>query len=148
MTEDEARAAVLKEARTWLRTPYHDQAMVKGAGVDCAMIIKAVYEAVGEPPIPVETYSPQWYLHRSEEKYLSYVQERSIEITEAESKPGDIVLYKVGRCFAHGAFIMEGGFPNILHAFKQSGMVVLGDGTKGALAGRDRRFFTRKNWVS
>lgn len=147
MTEAEERKAVCDEARTWLGTKYHDCAMVKGAGVDCAFLLKAVYEAAGlESPIEIEAYSPQWYLHRSDELYLNKVLERAREITEAEAKPADVVLYKFGRCFAHGAIIMEGGFPSIIHAFKQAGIVTLANGTLGYLADRERRFFTRHSW--
>ena len=44
------RQRIVEEARSWLGTPYHHQAMVKGAGVDCAMILVAVYRAVGLIP--------------------------------------------------------------------------------------------------
>lgn len=147
MTEAEERAAVVAEARTWLLTPYRDCACIKGAGVDCAFLLKAVFENAGlEAPIQIEAYSPQWYLHRNDELYLNKVLERAREITEAEAKPADVVLYKFGRCFAHGAIIMEGGFPEIIHAFKQAGKVILGDGAKGYLSTRERRFFTRQRW--
>ncbi len=147
MTEAEERAAVVAEAHTWLNTPYRDCAMVKGAGVDCAYLLKAVFEKTGlESPIPVEPYSPQWYLHRNDELYLTKVLERAREITEAEAQPADVVLYKFGRCFAHGAIIVGAGFPEIIHAFKQAGIVTLGDGTLGHLNGRERRFFTRHRW--
>lgn len=147
MTEAEERAAIIAEARTWLRTPYVDCAHVKGAGVDCAYLLKEVFERAGlEAPIAVEAYTPQWYLHRSDELYLAKVLDRAREITEAEAQPADVVLYKFGRCFAHGAIIMESGWPQIIHAFKQAGIVTLGDGTLGHLADRERRFFTRKAW--
>lgn len=145
MTEDEERAAVIAEARTWLATPYHDCAMVKGVGVDCAYLLKAVFEAVGlEAPIEIEPYSPQWYLHRSDELYLAKVLERAKEITLEEARPADVVLFKFGRCFAHGAIIVE--WPRIIHAHKQSGIVTLADATTGVLADRERRFFTRRAW--
>lgn len=149
MAEDEERAAVDREARTWLGTPYHDCAMVKGAGVDCAFLLKAVYEAVGiEAPIEIEPYSPQWFLHRSEEKYITKVLERAHEIDEARAGVGDIVVYKFGRCFAHGAIIAAPGWPQIVHAFKQAGMVTLDLGDRGVFADRPRRFFTRHAWGS
>ena len=47
MSEIEGRAAVVREALTWQRTPYQNGQRVKQAGVDCLMIIVAVYEAVG-----------------------------------------------------------------------------------------------------
>lgn len=147
MTEADERLAVTNEARKWLGTPYHDGARVRGAGVDCAMIIAAVFEDAGLEAIgKIEPYSPQWYLHQGDEIYLNKVLERTREITEAESRPADLVLYKFGRCFAHGALIVEPGFPTIIHAFKQAGSVVIGDGTTGHLKDRPRRFFTRRAW--
>lgn len=147
MTEAEERAAVVAEARTWLNTPYRDCAMVKGHGVDCAFLLAAVFENAGiEAPIEIEPYSPQWYLHRNDELYLNKVLERAKEITEAEAQPADVVLFKFGRCFAHGGIIIDPGFPSMIHAFKQAGIVTLGDGSTGYLKDRDRRFFTRHRW--
>jgi NlpC/P60 family putative phage cell wall peptidase len=147
--EASARARVVAAARRWLSTPYHDGAMVHGHGVDCAMLARAVYAEAGViPPIPIEPYSPQWYLHRSEEKYLAYVLDYSREIPEAEAQPGDIVLYQYGRCFSHGAIIVDPAWPSIIHAYKQARCVTLGEGKGGDLAVRLRRFFTFKNWVS
>lgn len=37
----------VKEALTWLGTPYHHQGRVKGVGVDCGTLICEVYEKVG-----------------------------------------------------------------------------------------------------
>lgn len=149
MDEQEAadRARIVAVARSWLATPYHDCACVKGHGVDCAYLVKAIMEEAGlEPPIAVEPYSPQWFLHRSEEKYLSKVLERAVEIPEAQVLPGDVVLYRIGRCFAHGAVVVA--WPTIIHAHKQSGIVTLAEGDQGDLAGLPRRFFTRKQWAA
>lgn len=41
------RAAVVAEARTWIGTPYHHQARVKGVGVDCAGVLIGVARALG-----------------------------------------------------------------------------------------------------
>ncbi|MDO6044547.1 hypothetical protein Q4P48_08410 [Neisseria gonorrhoeae] len=49
-SETDLRARIVEEARSWLGTPYHHHAMVKGAGVDCAMLLVAVYGAVGLLP--------------------------------------------------------------------------------------------------
>lgn len=63
MTEQEQRAAVVAEARTWLGTPYHHEACVKGAGVDCGMLLRAVYIATGVmPKFEVESYPRDWHL--------------------------------------------------------------------------------------
>lgn len=157
MGEREERLRVVMVALSWVGTPYHDCARIKGAGVDCAMLVAAVFEEAGiEPPIDIPRYSPQWYLHQDAELYLEKVLSRAVETTELEAKPGDVVLYKFGRCFAHGGIIIDPGWPYIVHAYKPSRMVLAGDGSMGDLAHerlkgnthrpRPRRFFTRQAW--
>ena len=66
------RAAVVTEAKTWIGTPFHHAARVKGAGVDCLMLLAEVYERAGvtagriNPPF----YVPDWHLHRDAERYM------------------------------------------------------------------------------
>lgn len=138
MTEQAQRQAVLAEAHTWLRTPYHHQQRVKGAGVDCAQILIAVYAACGRiPEVEPGDYPPDWMLHREEERYLGWVQRFAVQV--ASPQPGDVVLYKVGRCFAHAGIVVA--WPTILHAFRREG-VVLADGTQGFLAEREATFWS------
>ncbi len=137
--EPEQRAAVVAEARRWLGTPYHHRARLRGAGVDCAMLPAAVYRAVGLiPDFPIAHYPPDWHLHRDTERYLDIVTSHAREIP-APSGPGDFVLYRWGRAYAHGAIIT--GWPRIIHAMTDIG-VVEDDGAGGRLADRSRRFFT------
>ena len=120
---DQQRAAILAEAESWLRTPYHTNAAVKGAGADCALMPLAVYKAVlALPDLPVPKYVQQWHLHRSEEVYLAYVRALgAIEIAEADVRPGDFVLWRLGRCYAHGAIIT--GWPHVIHAVNPKGVI-------------------------
>ena len=37
------REEVVNEAASWIGTPVHQNAMVKGAGVDCGRLLYAVY---------------------------------------------------------------------------------------------------------
>ena len=47
-------ARIVRAARGWLGTPYHDQASVKGVGCDCLGLIRGVWrEVVGPEPKPV-----------------------------------------------------------------------------------------------
>ncbi len=141
MNEQDARAAVLAEARTWIRTPFHDGAQLKGVGVDCANLIAAVAHAAGVIPAPVEIapYSPQFMLHKDQPLFESYVRRFAHETTTPG--PADIVLYKIGRSFAHGAFVVE--WPRaVIHAFKDYGFVAETEPFEGYLRGRDVKFFT------
>lgn len=147
MVEAEARAAIVAEARSWIGTPYHHHAAIKGVGTDCAMILNAVYSSVGLiPPVSIPEYSPQWFMHQSAELYMDQVLARAKE-TDAPL-PGDVALWKVGRCFAHGAIVVDPGWPAIIHAYKPAGIVLEANGTDAALAqhksgkAREVRFFT------
>jgi NlpC/P60 family putative phage cell wall peptidase len=132
------RAAVLNEAESWIGTPFHHAARVKGAGVDCLMLLAEVYERAGvsgriEPPF----YVPDWHLHRDAERYmeglLQYAQ------PTAAPGPGDIALFRFGRTFSHGAIVTR--WPRLIHAYWNIG-VVWGDATLHPLKDRPVRFFT------
>lgn len=116
------RAAVVAEARSWLRTPYHSGADVKGAGVDCGMLLVRVFVDCGlVPPFDPRPYSPDWHLHRDAERYLGWVEKLCGRVETA--LPGDIVVFRYGRCFAHGGIVTEAEPLTLVHAFMDHGAV-------------------------
>lgn len=120
----EKRAEVVAEAMTWLRTPYHHQACIKGVGVDCAMIMTAVYHKTGLIPfIDPRPYPNDWHLHREAERYLGWV-DQYCDRTDV-ALPGDIAVFQYGRCVSHGAIVIE--WPIVLHAYMDHRAVVLSD---------------------
>jgi NlpC/P60 family len=127
------RARVVEVARSWISTPYHDNAMVKGHGVDCATLLVAVFQEAGlTAPIDIPAYSPQWHLHRGEEKYMNEVLRHAKEISQEDAQPGDVVLYRIGRLYAHGAIIVD--WPvEVIHAEKAVGKVVSARAFEGEL---------------
>ena len=71
--ELDERNRVVAEARKWILTPYHNGADVRGAGVDCGMLIVRVFVDLGlVPPFDPRPYDPDWMLHRDDEKYLRF----------------------------------------------------------------------------
>jgi len=119
------RQAVCDEARRWLRTPYHHAARLHGVGVDCAMLPLEVYSGVGAiPGADPEHYPRDWHLHRSEERYLEWVDKFAFRIGEKPQgtqdvigKPpglGDFVIWRWGRTFSHGAIHVGDGM--VIHA--------------------------------
>jgi cell wall-associated NlpC family hydrolase len=89
--EAKQRAAVVAEARSWIGTRYHNCADVKGAGVDCGMLLVRVFVDTGLcAPFDPRPYPPDWHLHRSEEKYLGFVFDRAHEVflTDAPAQAG------------------------------------------------------------
>lgn len=146
MTDDQAdRARVEQIARDWIGTPFHDHAELKGVGCDCATFLKGVFTEAGlVEPFTLDHYSPQFFLHSGEERYVGWVEKFAREIPAHDVKPGDIVLYKIGLCYAHGAVIAEPGWPTIIHAHYGSRCVRLDDGRKPRLGTRilGMRFFS------
>lgn len=135
------RAEIVAEVMTWLSTPYHHNARVKGAGVDCAMLPAEVFAAVGLIPRLDPEYSPQWMMHRDEEAYLQWVIPYTREITRDELQMGDMAMWKFGRTFSHSAIIIE--LPTIIHAMRRASAVVLGDIDRDEeLTSRPVRYFS------
>lgn len=137
---DPRRVAIIAEAESWLRTPFHHQGRIKGVGTDCLMLLAEVYERAGviahvEPPY----YPRDWHLHRDAERYLDGVMGLAREIA-GPPEPGDVALFKMGRCFAHGAIVVI--WPRVIHAYWAAHAVVQGDATRHPLADRPVRFFT------
>lgn len=125
MLEDCARAAIVREARTWLRTPWHHMARVKGAGVDCGMLLAEVFERAGVcARVHVDPYPQDWALHRSEERFLTIVEQFAIRDDWTPVRPGDIFLFRYGRCLSHAAIAIdtEG---TIIHAYLEARAVVV-----------------------
>ena len=140
---DPRRLAVTEEALRWLRTPYHHMARVKGAGADCLTLLAEVYERAGViAHVEVPFYPPDWNLHRDAERYLEGVIRYALEVPAWDDadppQPGDIAVFKFGRCFAHGAIVLQ--WPRLIHAWHNAG-VIYADATQGQLAGRPVRIF-------
>ena len=141
MTEAEIRAAIVAEALTWEGTPYATRAMIKGVGVDCAMLPSAVYHAVGLIPAMAPEYPADWMMHRDEELFLSYIRPHAREIEESELGQGDLVIWRFGRTYSHSAIVID--LPEVLHAVVRGGSVVRADMRRDSdLINRPRRFYS------
>lgn len=134
------RKAVTSEAISWVGTPYHSHARIKGVGVDCAMLPAAVYEAVGLIDRVDPQYTQDWMMHKDEEQFISYITPWADEIDAASAKPGDLVVWKFGRVYSHSAIIIE--WPLVVHAAVRGRAVVMADAENDFdLKGRPARFF-------
>lgn len=121
--EQTQRAAVVAEARSWLRTPYHHAADARGAGVDCGMLLVRVYVDTGLcEPFDPRPYPPDWMMHRSEERYLGFIFNRTKEVDRP--LPGDVVVFRFGRCYSHGGIVTCVTPLTIIHAFQPARSVI------------------------
>lgn len=108
------RHRVVKEALSWQRTPYQHAARIKGAGADCITFLAGVFENAGlVQKIEIPFYPAQWFHNRDAERYMEGLMRYTRE-TEFPPLPGDIALWKFGRCFSHGAIVID--WPLVVHA--------------------------------
>ncbi len=117
-------ARIVRAARSWLGTPYHDQASVKGVGCDCLGLIRGVWrEVVGPEPMPVPPYSRDWGETGPHEVLAEAARAAMVEIAPAEARTGDVVLFRM----RHGAIAKHAGIltphSRFIHAYERTGVI-------------------------
>jgi NlpC/P60 family putative phage cell wall peptidase len=107
------------EALSWVGTPFHDQACVKGVGVDCVNFLLGVGQALGlidrtyRPP----PYHPAWHLSDSSERlYTTAVAMGARPIAPAVASPGDILFFRFRGWPSHGHCALLLPDDEIVHA--------------------------------
>lgn len=137
---------VVEAACAWLGTPWHHNACVKGAGVDCAQLLIAVFQEAGlTPDIRLGYYPPDWHMHRDEPRFVRELAKHADALdlrgrsgSDAIAdvvRPGDVAMFNFGRHAAHGAIVTA--WPEVVHAYRDVGQVTVSDVRADlALAGR------------
>ena len=105
------RSDIVKEALSWIGTPWHHHQGVKGAGVDCVQFALRVGQEVGlvDRDFKIDNYEP---LARG--KFLVRHLERLCDRVE-KFKPGSIILMRHGALDTHVGIVL---FPctSFIHA--------------------------------
>jgi len=117
-------ARIVKAARSWLGTPYHDQASVKGVGCDCLGLIRGVWrEVVGPEPMPVPPYSRDWGEAGPHEVLAEAARAAMIEIAVTEARTGDMVLFRMrtGAIAKHAGIVSPNN--HFIHAYERTGVI-------------------------
>jgi len=141
--------AIVAEARSWIGTPYHRGARIKGAGCDCATLIAQVCIDLGLiPEIEIPRESANHFLANDNPIYLETVMKHADEIPEGEVQPGDVVMYRRPgwKIFTHAAIVVD--WPSaVVHASVSRG-VIMSHGIEGAMRRWERRFFRAKALIT
>lgn len=119
-------ARVIKVARTWVGTPYHDQASVKGVGCDCAGLARGIWrELVGNEPARLPAYTRDWGEVGSRETFASFVRPFMIEIDPAAAGPGSLLLFRMRRegPAKHCGVLLDDG--TFIHALERRGVATV-----------------------
>jgi cell wall-associated NlpC family hydrolase len=101
------RAAVIRVAHEWLKTPYVHAAHVKGHGTSCSgLVADSFNEAIGTH-LSVSAHDERWYMTATEQLYLkNLVEQGFVEVTRETALPADLVIsntrYKI---YCHSGII-------------------------------------------
>lgn len=108
-------------AKTWLGTPYHHQASLKGTGCDCLGLVRGVYSEIygrsaEEPP----AYTRDLAEASRSETLLAAAGRHLVKIKKEEYAPGDVVIFRLrsGAMAKHCAIISTVGPDRMIHAFE------------------------------
>lgn len=119
------RDAVVREALSWVGTPYRARQCVKGVGVDCGKLLAAVYANAGVMPmVDLGEYSFQQHLHSDAEDYMAWLESVGARRIEADQvMTGDAGVWKFGRSHSHGGIVVDVGAdgPVICHSYIKAG---------------------------
>lgn len=117
------RQAVVDAARSWIGTPFHHAARIKGVGVDCSQLLIAVFceELNLVPPIDPGYYPPDWFLHREHEKIKFHLLQHCRRMSGP--MPGDVGVFRYGRAASHAGIVVAGPeHPRVVHSFRGFGV--------------------------
>lgn len=141
-TEEALRLLIVAEALTWKGTPFHHYAAVKGAGVDCLHFIYSPFKELGLiPDIQIPRYDPQWFINRDENRLIEAIMKIGGYEVQPPPRPGDIMVIKIGRVFAHSAIVID--WPMVIHAHPiQKAVRVSNADVYQFFASREKKFFS------
>ena len=112
---------IIAEARTWLGTPYHHQASLKGVGVDCVGLVRGIFrELYGFEPEEKMNYSADWGDANGNEDVVTAAFKYLEPVALEDMKPGDVVAvrWKARRVAKHVMILT--GDNRAIHAYNGS----------------------------
>ena len=119
------RAKVVKEALTWVGTPYHDMACVKGVGVDCAMLVFGIARELGltdKKHEELPRYNPSMHVFNKSFLIDEVIAFGCVPVPLNKAEPGDILLFEFHNTIAHCGIKVSD--TEVVHAVKRPGYVV------------------------
>ena len=117
-------ALVVATARSWLGTPYHDQASLRGVGCDCLGLARGVWrEVVGNEPFPIPPYSRDWGETGPHEVLAEGAASMLIPIAPTDVGPGALILFRMTpRAIAkHVGILTEPD--RFIHSYERLGVI-------------------------
>ena len=115
---------VIAIARSWLGTPYHDQASLKGVGCDCLGLARGVWrEVVGAESFAIPPYNRDWGETGPHEVLAERARRMMSEIAPTDAVPGALILFRMApRAIAKHVGILTGP-DSFIHSYERLGVI-------------------------
>lgn len=117
------RTQIVRAARSWIGTPYHHRASLKGAGTDCIGLVRGLWrEIFGSEPEALPAYSGDWAEATGQEAMLAAAQRHFVTVPIEHIQPGDVLVFRLrtDTVAKHTAIVSDSG--RMIHA--QEGVAV------------------------
>ena len=89
------RMQIVREARSWIGTPYRHQASLRGVGCDCLGLVRGVWRAViGNEPEQVPPYARDWAEASGDEQLADAGLRHFVPVGANEYRAGDVLLFR------------------------------------------------------
>ena len=90
------RSQIVRAARSWIGTPYHHQASLKGAGTDCIGLVRGLWrELFGGEPEALPAYSGDWAEATGQETMLRAAGRHLVATSTKHIQPGDVLVFRL-----------------------------------------------------
>jgi len=118
---------IVNQARTWLGTPFHHQARLKGVGCDCLGLVVGVVDELGLKDKNGQLLAGYDEIAYSKEPDGAYLTQKLTDLLDEVQEPqaGDLALFSVRDNPQHLAILTdyEGGL-GMIHAYAPARRVV------------------------
>lgn len=115
------RDAIVAEARSWLGTPFHWQASVKGKGADCKGLVWGVARELGRPEAATFHAQLANYEHAVDVRLLKAGLAATFD-KRTDPLPGDVLLLLHGGKPQHLGIYTGDGFIHATHRCQRPGV--------------------------
>lgn len=119
---------IVRHARGFIGTPYHNQASVEGQGCDCLGLLVGVWRRTyGFLPEALPAYTPDWGSADGNEHMLEAARRHFDEIDVFHAGPSDVLVFRWRKNgpAKHCGILVEGSVlcGRVVHAYEKKGVV-------------------------
>jgi cell wall-associated NlpC family hydrolase len=111
-------------ARSWLGTPFHPHAAIRGVGVDCVHLLAEIYREAGLfAGYELPRYTMDGGDHADSSQVLSWLEAHPNfqRVERAHLATGDLVTFRLARVAHHVGLVLEP--PAFIHSIRGYGVI-------------------------